>query len=37
MQDRTLGASADRGDFLTHEEVGARIKKLIAEKQISAK
>jgi predicted transcriptional regulator len=26
-------ASADHGDLLTHEEVGARIEKLIAEKQ----
>ncbi len=26
-------ASADRGELLTHEEVGARLEKLIAEKQ----
>lgn len=26
-------ASADRGEFLTHEAVGARLEKLIAEKQ----
>lgn len=26
-------ASADRGEFLTHEDVGARLEKLIAEKQ----
>jgi len=26
-------ASADRGDLLTHEEVGARLERLLAEKQ----
>ena len=26
-------ASADRGELLTHEDVGARLEKLIAEKQ----
>ena len=26
-------ASADRGELLTHEEVGARLEKFIAEKQ----
>jgi predicted transcriptional regulator len=26
-------ASADRGEVLTHEDVGARLEKLIAEKQ----
>jgi len=26
-------ASASRGEFLTHEEVGARLEKLIAEKR----
>ena len=26
-------AQLDRGEFLTHEEVGARMEKLIAEKQ----
>jgi len=26
-------ASADRGELLTHEEVGTRLEKLIAEKQ----
>lgn len=26
-------ASADRGDLLTHEEVGTRLEKLIADKQ----
>jgi hypothetical protein len=30
-------ASADRGDLLTHEEVGTRLEKLIAEKQGCAK
>jgi predicted transcriptional regulator len=29
-------ASADRGDLLTHEEVGARIEKLLSEKQSRA-
>jgi predicted transcriptional regulator len=29
-------ASADRGELLTHEEVGTRLEKLIAEKQSHA-
>jgi len=29
-------AAADRGELLTHEEVGARLEKLLAEKQLRA-